>query len=134
MTAGKPLIRVMIVDDYPLMREILGLAIKSFGGMEIIAEATNGQEAVEAYEVHQPDVTLMDIEMPILDGLAALRTILARNPAARIIILTGMGDVREYSRLAAEAGARACLGKYSAYTQLAATIRDVYAAESAIDN
>jgi DNA-binding NarL/FixJ family response regulator len=126
MTAAKPLIRVMIVDDYQLMREILSLAIASFGDMEVIAQATNGWEAVEAYETHQPDVTLMDIEMPILDGLGAMRAILARFPAARIIVLTGVGDLHDYHRQSAEAGAYACLGKHGAYTQLAEKIRQVH--------
>jgi DNA-binding NarL/FixJ family response regulator len=126
MAAGKPLIRIMIVDDYELMRQILGIAIASFGDMEVVAEATNGWEAVEAYDTHQPDITLMDVEMPIMNGLEALRTIRARFPTACVIIMTGMGDVQDYVRQAAEAGARACLGKHGAYSQLAEKIRQVH--------
>jgi YesN/AraC family two-component response regulator len=126
MAAGKPMIRVMIVDDYGLMREILGLAIASFGDMEVVAEATNGWEAVETYNAHQPDITLMDVEMPIMNGLEASRAILTRFPAASIIIMTGMGDLHDYGRQATEAGARACLGKHGAYSQLAEKIRQVH--------
>jgi DNA-binding NarL/FixJ family response regulator len=126
MADNQPLIRVMIVDDYELMRQILGIAIQSFGDMQVVAEATNGWEAVEAYNTHQPDVTLMDVEMPIMNGLTAVQTILTRFPTARIIIMTGMGDLQDYGRQATEAGARACLGKHGAYSDLAAKIRQVH--------
>jgi two-component system invasion response regulator UvrY len=126
MTVGKPVIRVMIVDDYELMRQVLGIAIDSFDDMKVIAEATNGLEAVETYGNHLPDVLLMDVEMPIMNGLTAMQNILNHFPAACIIIMTGMGDLHNYDRQAVEAGARACLNKHGAYTNLADRIRQVH--------
>jgi NarL family two-component system response regulator LiaR len=86
--ASSPLRRVLIVDDMPQVRQDLRLLLQVTGELEIVAEAANGIEAITAAEAHHPDVVLMDLEMPILDGYEATRQIKARHLAAKVIILT----------------------------------------------
>lgn len=84
-------IRILIVDDHPLLREGLQTLL-SRAGMEVVGEAANGQQAVDKARQLAPDIILMDLVMPEMDGLQASRAILQENPAARILILSSFGD------------------------------------------
>jgi DNA-binding NarL/FixJ family response regulator len=119
-------IRVLLVDDHKLIRDTLARLIRTFEDMELVAQATNGREAIEAFAEHQPDITLMDVSMPVVDGLAATRLILQQFPQARIIILSVTYDKGRYHHEALAAGAAACLGKDISVQQLAETIREVH--------
>jgi DNA-binding NarL/FixJ family response regulator len=104
------LIRILVVDDHALLRKGLAAAINAEPDMKLVAEATNGEEAVESFRIHRPDITLMDIQMPGLNGIEAMTRILGEFPAARIIVLTTYnGDAQVLRTL--RAGARAYLLK-----------------------
>ena len=99
-------IRVMVVDDHPLMREGIAAVIGGQADMVLVGEASDGHEAVEAYLRLRPDVVLMDLRMPGMDGIEAIAAIRAQAPSARIIVLTTYrGDVQVVRALSA--GARA---------------------------
>src|SRR5215472_10227647 len=103
-------IRVLSVDDHALLREAIEALIATETDMVLVSQASCGREAIQKYREHQPDVTLMDLRMPDLSGIDALRAIRAEFPEARIIMLTtyeGDDDVRR----AREAGARGYLLK-----------------------
>jgi DNA-binding NarL/FixJ family response regulator len=123
---NKPFIRVLLVDDYPLLRDTLARVIHSFPDMEIVAQASNGLEAIDAYRGHQPDVTLMDIAMPELDGVEATRLICQQFPQARIILLSALDEKKQYEKEAAAAGAVAVVGKDVSIKELERTIREIY--------
>jgi two-component system NarL family response regulator len=113
-------IRILLVDDYAVVREGLAALLNRQADMRVVAEAGNGKEAVEAYRTHRPDVTLMDISMPELDGIAAAVAGLAEFPAATIILLSSVDDVFERGR---QAGAKACLLKEAPRQELLAAVR-----------
>ena len=120
------MIRVLCVDDHPLLREGIAVLIGNQSDMELVAEAANGREAVEQFRKHRPDVTLMDLQMPMVNGFDAISAIRSEFPEARILVLTThTGDV-QVSR-ALKAGARAYLLKGSVREELLETIRAVYA-------
>jgi DNA-binding NarL/FixJ family response regulator len=121
----RPSIRVMVVDDHYLTRHALARAIQNFDDMEVIAEAADGRQAVAAYAEHQPDVIIMDIAMPLVNGLEATRIILQGYPQARIIVLTGLLE-NSYGHQALATGAIAYLEKVIQIDELAAKIREVY--------
>lgn len=119
-------IKVLLVDDHPLLRAGLADAIAAQGDMRVVAEAGSGHEALAAFAASRPDVTIMDIAMPGMDGVQALRAIRAIDPGARFVMLTTFnGDVQ--IRRAIEAGAAGFLLKSSVRNDLLDTIRDVYA-------
>ena len=118
-------IRVLIADDHTLVREGLRALLEGQGGFEVIAEASNGREAIERAIETRPDVVLMDIGMPELDGLAATRRIFKINPAIRILVLT-VHDTEDYFFRALEAGAHGFLVKDAASTELVAAVRAVH--------
>ena len=120
------MIRVMAVDDHPLLREGIAALIGSEDDMELIGEASNGREALDLFRKHQPDITLMDLQMPEMNGIDAIGAIRGEFPDARIIILTTHpGDV-QVSR-ALKAGARGYLLKGMLRKELSETIRAVHA-------
>ena len=127
------MIRVLSVDDHPLLREGIAALIGSQTDMELVAEACNGREALEQFRKHRPDITLMDLQMPEMNGIDAISAIRCEFPEARIIILTThAGDV-QVSR-AFKAGARAYLLKGSLRNQLLETIRAVHAGQKRVSS
>jgi DNA-binding NarL/FixJ family response regulator len=124
-------IRVLIADDHPVMRKGLSLMLKYEPDMEAVAEASNGREALTLFRQHRPDVTLMDLRMPDMDGAEATTTIRTEFPTARIILLTTYdGDEDIYRGL--RAGAKAYLLKDAPCEELLETIRVVHAGEKRI--
>jgi len=119
-------IRILAVDDHPILRQgIVGL-IADESDMTLVAEAANGREAIQQFRTHRPDVTLMDLQMPEMNGLDAMIAIRGEFPDARIIVLTTYtGDVQATRAL--KAGARAYLLKNSLHKELLDTIRAVHA-------
>jgi len=123
-TAG--MIRVLVVDDHPLMRDGIAAVIAGQDDMRLIGEASDGAEAVAAYAALHPDVVLMDLRMPGMDGIEAITAIRAASPRARIIVLTTYrGDVQATRAL--QAGAAGYLLKSSLRRELLDAIRDVHA-------
>jgi DNA-binding NarL/FixJ family response regulator len=119
-------IRIMTVDDHPVLRQGIAALIADEPDMSLVAEATNGREAIQQFRGHRPDVTLMDLQMPEMNGLDAMIAIRGEFPEARIIVLTTYtGDVQ--ARRAIQAGARAYLLKNSLHKELLDTIRAVHA-------
>ena len=122
------MIRVLAVDDHPLLREGIAALIGSEDDMELIGEASNGREAIDLFRKHQPDITLMDLQMPEMNGIDAIGAIRGEFPGARIIVLTTHpGDV-QVSR-ALKAGARGYLLKGMLRKELLETIRAVHAGQ-----
>ena len=118
-------IRVLIAEDHLIARVGVGTIVETQVDMQVIAEAANGVEAVQLHEQHRPDVTLMDIRMPVMGGIEAMRTIRGKAPAARFIALsTYSGD--EEIRRALQAGASAYLTKDVLDDELVKTIRLVH--------
>jgi two-component system NarL family response regulator len=124
-------IRVMIADDHPMMRDGIAATLRAQGGMDIVGLASNGAEAIAQFARHRPDVTLMDLQMPVKDGLEAIVAIRAMHPDARIIVLTTFsGDARVIAAL--KAGATGYLLKDVTAAELAHTVRHVYQGASVI--
>jgi DNA-binding NarL/FixJ family response regulator len=88
-------IKVLTVDDHPLLREGIAAVIQGEEDISLVGEATNGQEAIESFRIHRPDVTLMDLQMPVMNGIDAITAIRQEFPGARFVILTTyQGDVQ----------------------------------------
>ena len=125
------LIRILTVDDHPLLRKGIAALVNAEPDLKLVAEASNGQEAIEAFRSHQPDVTLMDLQMPEMDGLEAIVAIRSEHPDARIIVLTTYtGDVQVLRAL--KAGARGYILKGHVHKELLDTIRAVHAGQKRI--
>ena len=122
-------IRVLVADDQWMVRDGFRMLLKNADGIEIVAEAENGLEAVEKAERFQPNVVLMDIRMPTLDGLEATRRILAADELVRVLILTTF-DLDEYIYEALRAGASGFVLKDDPPEQLLAAIRTVAAGDA----
>lgn len=130
MSKDKPL-RIMIADDHFVVRMGLAAVVNTQSDMSVIVEATNGKQAVEMYRQHRPDVVLMDVRMPEMDGIEAITAIRKDYPDSRIIVLTTYdGDEDIYRAL--QAGARAYLLKDSLRDGLIEAIRAVYAGQRRI--
>jgi len=115
--SGNPLIRVLIVDDMPQVRKELRLLLRLTNGLEVVGEARNGQEAIQQAEILIPDVVIMDLEMPILDGLQATHQIKRRKLAKRVVILSVHSKPEDISR-AKQAGADGFIQKGNSYSTL----------------
>lgn len=124
MYAGSP-IRILTVDDHPLLREGIAAVLAGETDMVIVAEACDGREAVEQYRAHRPDVTLMDLQMPGMNGTDAILAIRKDYPDARIIVLTTYGGDAQAFR-ALKAGASGYLLKNMVRKELVETIRSVH--------
>jgi DNA-binding NarL/FixJ family response regulator len=123
---GESKIKVLTVDDHPLLREGIAAVLTGEADMELVGEATNGQEAIERFRTHQPDVTLMDLQMPVMNGIDAIVAIRKEFPGARFVILTTyQGDVQALR--AFKAGASGYLLKNMLRQELLDTIRTAHA-------
>jgi DNA-binding NarL/FixJ family response regulator len=121
-------IQILVVDDHPLLREGIAALINGQPDMKLVAEASNGQEAVAQYRLHRPDVTLMDLQMPTMSGIETIIAIRAESPNARIIVLTTYGGDVQVVR-ALKAGARGYVLKGHVHKALLDTIRAVHAGQ-----
>jgi two-component system, NarL family, response regulator len=125
------LIRILTVDDHALLREGIAALVNVEPDMKLVAEASDGQEAIEKFRQHRPDVTLMDLQMPSMNGIEAISRIQSEFPDARIIVLTTYtGDVQVLRAL--KAGARGYILKGHVHRELLATIRAVHAGQKQI--
>ena len=124
-------IRILTVDDHPLLREGIAALVNAESDMKLVAEASNGEEAIEQFRLHRPDVTLMDLQMPELNGIEAVTRIRAEFPDARIIVLTTYtGDIQALRAL--KAGARGYILKGHVHRELLEAIRAVHAGKKRI--
>jgi DNA-binding NarL/FixJ family response regulator len=124
-------ITILTADDHPLIRDGLAAVLRAESGLQVVAEAANGEEAIEAYARLHPDIVLMDLRMPVMDGLTATRAILADDPNARIIVLTTYDGDEDIHR-ALTAGARGYLLKDMMRTDLLGVIRAVHRGQRGI--
>jgi DNA-binding NarL/FixJ family response regulator len=120
---------VLLVDDHALLRTGVANIINHEPDLRVVAEAGNGVEAIEVWDQHHPDVTLLDLRMPLMEGVEVVRVIRERDPAARIIVLTTYDTDDEISR-ALKAGAKAYVLKDIAAEALVGCIRDVLAGKT----
>jgi len=131
MSSDPERIRILCVDDHPVVRQGIAGLVGVQPDMSLVAEATNGREAIQQFRAHQPDVTLMDLQMPEMSGLDAIIAIRGEFSDARIIVLTTYaGDVQALRAL--KAGARAYLLKNAMHKELLDTIRAVNAGRKAL--
>jgi DNA-binding NarL/FixJ family response regulator len=121
-----PSTRVLTVDDHPLLRSGIAAVLQQEKDILLVGESTNGQEAIESFRIHKPDVTLMDLQMPVMNGIDAILAIRREFPAARFVVLTTYeGDVQAIRAL--KAGAAGYLLKGMLREDLVSTIRTVHA-------
>jgi DNA-binding NarL/FixJ family response regulator len=124
-------IRILCVDDHPIVRQGIAGLVGVQPDMELVAEASNGREAIEQFRAHRPDVALMDLQMPEMGGLDAIGAIRGEFPDARIIVLTTYtGDAQALRAI--KAGARGYLLKNALHKELVETIRAVHAGRKAL--
>jgi DNA-binding NarL/FixJ family response regulator len=125
------MIKVLSVDDHALLREGIAALVNAESDMKLVAEASNGQDAIEKFRMHRPDVTLMDLQMPAMNGIEAIIGIRSEFHGARIIVLTTYaGDVQVLRAL--KAGAQGYLLKGHVRRELLDTIRAVHAGQKRI--
>ena len=126
MSEENKTIRVLMVDDHPLLREGIAAVIEGQPDLEVVGEATNGREAVEQFRARKPDIVLMDLQMPVMGGIEAISAIRSEFPHARIVVLTTYkGDTQALR--AFKAGASGYLLKSMLRKELLDTIRSVHA-------
>lgn len=125
------LIRILTVDDHPLLRKGIAALVNGEPDLKLVAEASNGKEAIDAFRSHRPDVTLMDLQMPEVDGIDAIDRIRREFPEARIIVLTTYSGDAQVLR-ALKAGARGYILKGHVHKELLDAIRAVHAGQKRI--
>ncbi|HSS15766.1 MAG TPA: response regulator transcription factor [Candidatus Dormibacteraeota bacterium] len=125
----KERIRILIADDHSVVREGLVSLIRRKSDMAVVAEASNGREAVDLWKIHRPHVTLLDLRMPELDGVGAIKEIRELDDNAQIVVLTTFDGDEDIYR-AIKAGAKAYLLKDTARDALVETVRRVHAGET----
>jgi DNA-binding NarL/FixJ family response regulator len=131
VSSDPSLIRVLAVDDHPVLRQGIAGLIASQLDMRLVGEASNGREAIQQFRALRPDVTLMDLQMPEMNGIDAISAIRGEFPEARIIVLTTYaGDVQALRAM--KAGARGYLLKNLLYKELLDTIRAVHAGKKTL--
>ncbi len=131
MTSDLKLIRILTVDDHPLLRQGIAALVNAESDMKLVAEASNGQEAVEKFRLYRPDITLMDLQMPDLNGVEAIALIRSEFPDARIIVLTTYtGEVQALRAL--KAGACGYILKRQVHRELLDGIRAVHSGHKRI--
>ena len=125
------MIKVLSVDDHPLLREGIAALVNGESDMTLVADASNGQESIEKFRLHRPDVTLMDLQMPTMSGIEAIIAIRGEFPNARIIVLTNhAGDVQVLRAL--RSGARGYILKAQVRRELLDAIRAIHAGQKRI--
>jgi len=125
------LIRILTVDDHPLLRKGIAALVNAEPDLKLIAEVSNGKDAIDAFRSHRPDVTLMDLQMPGMDGIETIESIRREYPEARIIVLTTYGGDMQVLH-ALRAGARGYILKGNVPEELLNTIRAVHAGQKRI--
>jgi DNA-binding NarL/FixJ family response regulator len=131
MSAEPDRIRILAVDDHALLREGIAALVAGQSDMSLVGQASNGREAIHQYRTHRPDITLMDLQMPEMNGVDAMIAIRGEFPEARIIVLTTYtGDVQVLRAL--KAGARAYLLKNLLHKELLETIRAVHGGKKTV--
>ena len=131
MQGTSSLIRILTVDDHPLLRKGIAALVNAEPDLKLIAEASNGREAIEAFRSHRPDITLMDLQMPEMDGLETVEAIRREFPEARIIVLTTYSGDTQVLR-ALKGGARGYMLKGNVHRELLDAIRAVHAGQRRI--
>ena len=131
MSAEASPIRILVVDDHPVVRQGVAGLVGGDPNMRVVGEASNGREAIQQFRVHHPDVVLMDLQMPEMNGLDALMAIRDEAPEARIIVLTTYAGDAQVLR-AIKAGARGYLLKSALHRELLETIRGVHAGKKSL--
>ncbi len=122
-------IKILIADDHAIMREGIRALLNVHDDFEIVGEASEGKEAIEKTQELAPDVVIMDISMPTMDGLEATRRIIRKNPRAKVLVLT-QHDNREYILSAIKAGVAGYVPKKALGSDLVSAIRAVYQGDS----
>ena len=131
MTSAPKPIRIALVDDHPLLRQGIAALLADQADLQLVGQASNGLEAIEQFRLHRPDVMLMDLQMPGMNGIDAMSAIRGEFPDARFVVLTTYtGDVQIVRAL--KAGARAYLLKSLLHRELLETIRAVHAGHKRI--
>ena len=131
MNAGSSQIRILAVDDHPIVRQGIAGLIGIQTDMTLVGEASNGRDAIQQFRTHHPDVTLMDLQMPEMNGIDALIAIRNEFPDAKVIVLTTyIGDTQILRAL--KAGAQAYLLKNTLHKELLDTIRAVHAGKKTL--
>lgn len=126
-----PPIRVMVADDHPVVRDGIRFSLLAFDDIELVGEASSGQEALRLCREVQPDVVLMDLKMPDMDGLATTHAIRERHPQVQVVALTGFHE-RDLVQEALQAGAIGYLLKDMALDELVRAIRSAHAGQSTL--
>jgi DNA-binding NarL/FixJ family response regulator len=131
MSADQVRIRILAVDDHPVVRQGIAGLVAVQPDMTLVAEASNGRDAIQQFRAHRPDITLMDLQMPEMNGLDAVIAIRNEFPGAKIIVLTTYAGDAQILR-AIKAGAQAYLLKNTLHKELLETIRAVHAGKKSL--